>query len=310
MVITTAATASVSIGTVTEWIPNVIEFLKPFKPEIKKMSINYKSRDSEISLALNIPDGFKRKFRNIEIPRYQNFEINYMMDESFNEVTLGSLVETDSRKIKIKCSDLPASEDYLLNLKGMVPQIALDKIVYIQPAINKDRTETAEKYWLNSFIKDVETLEKLWDGLNVDDVTAGVNIGIDRSISTKLPENIKEGLYALNKYAIAGEKGDRNEVLRAWRLRQTKGSKVKLKEMFELFKTLTENEFFSGFIDVDSPYNLGKIENKEILKTIPEDMYVEALAKLTLKQPTAEGFMSFRKKEYEKCIEKKFQRII
>jgi hypothetical protein len=273
------------------------------------MSINYKSRDAEMSLALNIPEGFRRKFRNIEIPRYQNFEINYMMDESFDEVNLNNIISIDPRKINIKCSNLPASEKYLLNLKGVVPQIALDKIVYVQPSINKDRTEKAERYWLSSMIRDVETLEELWDGLNVDDVTAGVNIGIDRSISTKLPENIKEGLDALNNYAIAGKTGDRNEVLKAWRLRQTKGSKVKLKEMFELFKTLTETKFFSGFVDVESPYNLGKIENKEILNTLPDDMYVEALTKLTLKQPTAEGYMSFRKKEYEKCVEKKFQDI-
>jgi hypothetical protein len=92
------------------------------------MSINYKSRDAEMSLALNIPEGFRRKFRNIEIPRYQNFEINYMMDESFDEVNLNNIISIDPRKINIKCSNLPASEKYLLNLKGVVPQIALDKM--------------------------------------------------------------------------------------------------------------------------------------------------------------------------------------
>ncbi len=309
MSITTSVGASISIAQVTEWIPKVINSLKPFKPEVKKMSINYKSRDSEISLALNIPDGMKRKFRKIEIPRYQNFEVSEMMDESFNEIYLKESLESDDKKIKIKCSNLPSSENYLLKLKGVVPQKALDSIVFIQPSINKDRSDDMDKYWLSSMIRDVETIEKLWDGLNVDDVTAGVNIGIDRYISAKLPTNIKEGLDALNMYAMAGAKGDRNKVLTAWKQRKTKGSKVKKDELFELFKTLTAKDFFSGFVDVEYPYNLGNIENKEILNTLPEDMYVEALTRLTLKEPTAESYMKFRKKEYVKCVEKKFQSL-
>lgn len=305
-----SVSAAISINQVTEWIPKVVDYLKPFKPEIKKMSINYKSRDSEISLALCIPDGLKRKVRKIEIPRYYNFDLDYMMDESFNLMNLEDVIESDDRKIKINCSSLPASENYLLNLKGLVPQPALDNIVYIKPAMNKDRSKDTDKYWLSTMIKDVETLEGLWDGLNVDDVTAGVNIGIERYISAKLPERIKEGLEALKNYSAAGSSGDRNQVLKAWKLRQSKGSKVKVKEIFDIFKDLTTTEFFSGFVDIDLPYNLGKIENKEILSTLPEDMYVEALTRLTLKQPTAEGYMSFRKKDYTECVGKKLDSII
>lgn len=306
-----AVNAAVSINQVTEWIPKVIEYLEPFKPEIKKMSINYRSRDSEISMSLNIPDGFKRKIRKIEIPRYSNFEIQDLMAaQSLEFLDLDDLIEIDERKIKIKCSGLPASENYLLSLKGSVPQQALDKIVYIQPSVNKDRTEDTDKYWLNSMIKDVELLESVWDGLNIDEVTASVNIGVERYISAKLPENINRDLELLKKWASIWHRGDRNEVYTTMKMmKKTVDSKISVQKIFELFNTLTATEFFSGFIDVDSPYNLGKVENNDVLKTMPENIYAEALTKLTLKQPTAEGYMNFRKQKYIDCVEKKFNEL-
>jgi len=217
-----------------EWIDKVIDYFRPYKPETKSMDINYRSQKAEVELLLHIPNNLKRKIRKIEVPAYQNFEISEMRDEVFNRI--GELWWFEDGKWKLNPSKLPSSEKYLLTLEGRIPHDALSKIVFIQPASNKDRTEEMDRYWLASMIRNVEILEKLWDALSVNDVIANVKIGIERSFSTTIPIKAKERLRTIQRWVRAGRGRDKEEVHRVWgelRRLETK-SKISVDEIIDI----------------------------------------------------------------------------
>jgi hypothetical protein len=294
-----------------EWIDKVIEYFRPYMPETKSMTINYKTRDAEIELLLYIPDNMKRKIKRVELPAYQGFVISEMRDESFNRIK--ELWWFDDGKWKLDPTKLPHSEKYLLTLKGKLPSGALDKIIYIQPATNRDRTERIERYWLVSMIRNIEILERLWDSLDVADVTAGIRIGIERCLSTSIPKELKRRLEATQEWLRAGRGRDwHGEIHRAWRSYRTatQESRVSVEGLVDVIYKLTTGEFFTRYLTVDRPYNIGEVRREETFKgTLPEKMYVEACTYLTLRKPTAEGFLTFKKEEYTKAVKEEIDKI-
>lgn len=311
MSITAALSASIALDKVTGWIPKALASLEPYKPDIKNVNINYLNKETELALLIHVPDGPKRKIRDIELPHFQNCRIDSMMDGYFNQINLADVVLLDDQKTRIKADRLPPSEVYFIQLKGKLPQKTLDSIVYVQPARNKDRKDGNERYWLSSMIRNAESLENLWEALNVDNVTAGVDIGIERYLSTNLPPELKKGLEAMNTWAKATYSNNWGDVTKAWlNMRRVRNSKMTADELIDLFKKLTATEFFSEFIEIDTPYNLGQIINKKPNQTLPQNMYAEAETRLTLKQPTAEGYMTFKKENYVESIKEKYNEII
>jgi len=293
-----------------EWVNKVLDYFRPYKPETKSMTINYKTRDAEIEFVLHIPDNLKRKIRKVEIPAYQNFRIAEMRDECFNKI--GGLWQFEDGKWKLNPSQLPPSEKYLIVLKGKLPEDALARIVYVQPAVNKDRTEEVDRYWLRSMIRNIEALEKLWNALSVDDVTASVRIGIERCLSTAIPKELKKRIEITREWIKVGRGRDREKLFRVWsEMRRVRETKASVDDIVDLIYKLTTGDFFSQFITIDDPYTLGEIRREETFRgTFPERMRVEACANLTLKQPIATGYLTFKKKEYTKIVEKAFSELI
>ncbi|MDG3547997.1 hypothetical protein [Methanobacterium formicicum] len=306
-----ALSTSFALDKVTGWIPKAMDYLEPYKPDIKNVNINYLNKNTELGLVIHVPTGKKRRIRDIELPSSQFCKIDNMMDGYFNQINLDEVVRTDGQKVYIKASRLPSSETYFIKLKGILPQKTLDDIVFVQPAQNKDRKDGDERYWLNSMIRNAESLENLWEALNVDNVTAGVDIGIERYLSTNLPPELKKGLEAMNSWAKATYSSHWGDVSKAWlNMRSVRNSKLTVEELVEMFKTLTTTEFFSEFIEIDTPYNLGEVKNKEPYQTLPQNMYAEAHTRLTLKKPTAEGYLTFKKDDYVESVKSKYNEII
>lgn len=292
------------------WVDKVVDYFRPYKPETKSITINYRNLDAEIELLLFIPDNMKRKIMKVEIPAYQNFKVSDMRDESFNRI--GGLWSFEDEKWKLNASKLPPSENYLLTLKGMMPKEALSKIVFVQPSANRDQTEEMDRYWLSSMIRNVDTLQKIWDALEIDDVTAKVNVGIERCFSTSIPKELKEKVDATKKWIEAGHHKDREEVTRAWSdLRRSKEKfNFSIGDLVNMIHNLTADNIFSKFLYLDEPYSIGGIRREETFKgTFPDRMYTEAITSLSLKQPTANGYLSFKKKDYTEAIQNEFEKL-
>ena len=292
------------------WIDKAIDYLRCYKPETKSMAINYRTRDAEIELVLYIPDNLKRKLRKVEIPAYQNFVIDEMRDESFTKI--GELWQFKDNKWILDPTKLPRSERYLLTLKGKLSNDILTRLVYVQPAANKDRTEDIDRYWLRSMIRSVESIEKLWDALNVDEVSARVRIGIERYLSTTIPKELNRRIDVTRKWIHVGRSRDRQRLYKVWgEMRHMYKTNISVDEIIDLIYKLTDGSFFSQFVLVDEPYMLGDIRREETFKgTFPERMQVIACTCLTLKQPIAAGDLTFKKKEYTKTIEEKFSDVV
>lgn len=293
------------ISTALDWTQKTYDFFKPYKPEIKKMRINYKDQTSEIRLLLSIPDTIKRKVSKIEVPAYSNFHIHEMMDEIFTSLPVSDLWRYENEKWILNAKLLPPSEKFFLILRGRFPKNIISKIVRVQEARNRDQSDEEDKYWLDCMIRDVELLEKVWTALEVEDVDVGVKVGIDRCFSSAIPHDYRKKIEAVQKFLASGYERDREKLGRAWRnLRYAQSLKgVSVDDLMNLFTKLTSGELFSTYVYADDPYDLGPIKRDEKFKgPFPEKMMVEALTDLNLKQNTATGFLTFKKKKYTDTI--------
>jgi hypothetical protein len=302
----TAETANVILG----WLDKASEYFKPFRPEIKSMVVNYRNRQSEINLLLHISDGMRRKFHFVEIPAYQNFTIQDMLDESFTRV--GSLWWYEDGKWKLDPSKLPKSETYLLMLRGNIPADTLNQLVRIQPAVNRDQTDEIDRFWLDCMLRNVALLEKIWQELSIDEVDVGIKVGIERCFSTTIPREFKERLEATRRWVAAGRGKDRQEVVLAWRrMREVaRTSKVSVEDIVQTIYRLTTGEAFGTFLTVDNPYKVGTIRREErFAGPFPARMAVEATTELGLKRPTATGYLTFKKKDYTDEIKASLEKL-
>ncbi|MGD0175880.1 MAG: hypothetical protein ABSC50_03525 [Candidatus Bathyarchaeia archaeon] len=295
----TVESANVIMG----WLEKAKEYLKPFKPEVKSMVVNYKNRRSEINLLIHVPDGIRRKAHSVEVPAYQNFTVQDMLDETFARV--GGLWRYEDGKWKLDPAKLPKSETYLVMLRGVVPPETLNQLVRVQPAINRDQTDEIDRYWLDCMLRNVALLEKIWQELNIEEVDVGVKVGIERCFSTTIPKEFKQRLEATRRWVAAGRGKDRQEILLAWRRMRTinQGSKVSADDILQTIYKLTTGDAFGNFLAVDSPYRVGEIRREERFSGLfPARMAVEATAELGLKRPVAEGYLTFKKKDYTQEI--------
>lgn len=295
-----------------DWLHKVTDYFKPYKPDVKSMVINYRNLSSEINLLLHIPDSMKRKIVKVEIPAYQNFVITDMMDESFNRIR--ALWRFEDGKWKLDSKALPESEMFLVTLKGKVPKTSLLKLIRIQPARNRDQTEEFDRYWLDSMIRNVGLLEQIWHELNVEDVNVAARVGIERCFSTTVPKELKAKLKATRRWIQAGHGRSREEVFRAWAdvRRASRALKIPVDKIVDLMYKLTIGETFTSFLSVDRPYSLGDVRREEQLVSLlfPERMLVEAITELSLKQPTATGYLTFKKEDYTETIEESFSELL
>jgi len=302
----TVESANIIVG----WLEKASDYFKPFKPEIKSMVVNYRNRRSEINLLLNIPEGIRRAIHYVEIPAYQNFMVQDMMDESFSRV--GDLWWYEDGKWKLDPARLPKCENYLLMLRGTVPDETLNQLVRIQPAVNRDQTEEDDRFWLDCMLRNVGLLEKIWKELSIDEVNVGVRVGIERCFSTTIPKEFKRRLEATRRWVAAGRGKDKEEVQRAWRnVRQvTQTSKVSVEEIIDTIYKLTSGEAFGAYLNLEQPYRLGEIRREEIYTTpFPARMAVEATTELGLQKPTATGYLTFKKKAYTEKIKETLDKL-
>jgi hypothetical protein len=289
------------------WIDRVIDLFKPYKSEIRKVIINYKTKRTEVHLFIPIPNGFKRRIAKIVIPAYEGLRFEKMLDEMFNEIKV-PFVESENGWV-LNPLNLPNSDRFLIVLSGSFPEDTLSQLVRIQPSRNKDSTPELDRFWLDSMLRNPEIVETMWRALDIDEVNLAVKVGIQNLFSAVVPSYIKRNLEATQKLLAAGHGKSRDDLFRAWMNMKivSRESELSVDEVIKLIETLTSGELFSRYVTVDSPYELGDIRRDALFKEfLPERMAVEAKTLLNLKRPTATGYLSFHKKKYEEELRKNF----
>lgn len=307
---------SIKIGSVefdiVEQIEKILNKFRSYKPEVKSFRLNYQSKDAEIKLLLSISQTIKRKIRlgkisSVEVPAYGGYKIHEMFDESFNLVR-GAWNYRDGKWI-LDASKLPASEKYFVIMRGKLPKEAIDQIVKVNAAEVPKRDADSDRYWVHSAIKDMSLFEGIWDELAVDRVNTSVRVGVERYFTTAIPPQIKDLLETRAKLLKAIETGDKSHRSRyEYRYRVlSKQASIKTGEIYELIRELLSGEIFSQFIYIDDPYKIASIEPSSHVYLIPGQVGVVVETDLNFRRPAAEGFLSFKKKEFSSEVEGKFK---
>ncbi len=287
-----------------KWIEKIIEILKPFKPDKKRFRINYQTRSAEIKLAITKIDGFSKKWRKIEFPTYQGFELKEIQTASMEFIS-PDLIQTNNGKSWIINPKKLNTDSLLITFTGGITEKALNSLVRVQPSINRDRTDKFEKYWLSSMIQDIEIWESLWNILEIEDVTNNVEVALASILQGIFPIEIQRLLKTTVEFNKAGMLKDRNKLYNAWRQYRIALSNAKLTpdKVMEIIKKVSEAEYMRKFLDVDLPYRLGNIQkHSDIVNLMPKFIQVDAVTNLSLKKPSSTGYLTFKKHDFGETI--------
>jgi len=293
------------------WYDKIKESFTDFKPETRTMTINYTKGTSTIGLKITAPEGFRKNRNKLKIPAFPGFRISRMSDDVFHELKY-LWKEVDGYFI-LDANQLPSSENYLIELEGSVESKALKNLVHIKPATNRDNDDENDKYWLDSSIKQPQLLDKIWDELEIDEVNIGVFVDINKMFGLAFPEEIKDKKAAIDDLLNTAKNFDRNTLFKAALeyKRQERRSRFHPADFYRLISRLTARDVFLKHLDVDKPYDIGDIDKPEnFIGIIPQNIKVQAITHLTLRQPTALGYLKFKRKLYEEKIKDEVNRLL
>ena len=291
-----------------EWLPIVLKNLKPFNPEVSKFEINYKNKKAKLFYKIEIPENSIRdQIGKIVIPKTTSFKINDFFDGNFTNIINFIRFSAYDEAYIINLRNLPLINNFLIIFEGDLEPNLLNRLIRIQPAINKDSTEIHDKYWLDVMIRDIEILEKIYESLNVNEINCSVKVGVERYFTTELPSSLKVGINALNDFLSAGRESDRIKLFSAWMKYRRSIHNINKEELENFFRELAKKFFLKNYIEIDLPFYLGEIGSHEIEKIIPKSFSVEAMSDLSLKEPAASGYLKFNKKEYQKKIQEEIK---
>ncbi|MFX1298103.1 MAG: hypothetical protein ACFFD2_25035, partial [Promethearchaeota archaeon] len=257
---------------------------------------------SNLYYKLDIDEGaIRRRIGKIKIPRLPNYKISNFFGEGFSNLNhLIKVSETDN-SYTIKTNHLPSCRFFQVTLEGAITHNALENIVRIQKAVNKDNTLTFDKYWLNAMINDVDTLEKIYKSLEVNEVNCSVQVNIENHFTTELPKSLIRGVNAMNEFLYAGRGSDRHKLFQKW-MKYRHSLKIDRDEITKYFENLLEQFDLYNYILLDDPFFIGNIGGTKVDKIIPSSFSVDAITDLSFRKPVASGYLKFHKKNFKEDL--------
>ena len=215
----------------------------------------------------------------------------------------------------LDANKLPASERYLVDMEGTVEKSILKRFVYIKPAMNRDNDEENDKYWLESSIKQPNSLEKIYADLEIDDVNFGVEVNIDRMFGLTIPKEVKKKAAAINELLNASSsRFDRNRLLKAamaYRRQERDSPSLDPGNFSRIVLKVTAKDLIRQHVHVDRPYDIGSIDQpEEYVDLVPQSINVHAVTRLTLATPIASGYLVFNREKYMKKLRTEFKKLI
>jgi hypothetical protein len=285
------------LGIVKE-IESLLDKLKPYKPEMKTMTVDYRDCSSKLKLVMRIPDGIKRDIRYVEIPAYSGYKIEEVYDDSFNKIKI-NWVELNGKWVA-NPHEFGKAEKFLVAMKGSISKDALNELVSLQVPRDPKRDKEIETYWLHSAIKDMSALEKLYDDLLIEKVNISVKVGVERAFTSSIPQEIKDMLEARRKFMDAVTVRDRNKEFKTGRALQhaeREAGKVTIAKIQDIIGGLISGDVFAGYVKADNPYLVDAISPTTTLSLIPDQINVGVSTDLRFDRPAAQGNLTF---EYAK----------
>ncbi len=290
-----------------EWLPSIQDKFQPYRPTPKRFIIDYKTKKAKIDYSLNLGTSeFRRNHQKIEIPKSKNYQITNFMDESFTNLLHEVKIDTTSNSYIIRPKDLPHHDLFLITLEGDMDPAGLNRLLYIQPARNKNNTRIYDRYWLDVMIRDVSHLEQIYEAVEVENVNIFIDVGIDKHFSTALPDAWRRKLNIIADFLRAGRGKDRETMRRAW-TKFRKETSMSSRDIGLIFDDVIKNLQLKNYIKVDDPFCCGEIGQVDKRNYIPSNFSVEAVTQLSLKKPAANGYLQFEKERFKDEVKKRLE---
>lgn len=275
------------------------------------MTINYARKTSTISLVIKIDEGFRKNHNKLKIPAYSGFKISSMKDASFHELKSCWIFENNEWVLDAK--SLPASDGYFIEMEGDIDDKRIKDLVHIKPALNRDGNEEHDRFWLDSSLKNPKLLEQVWNELQIDEVDVGVLIDVNKLFGLRLPQEIKEKAETMRDYITAGKNLDRQSMFNIAReLRsQERKSRFNPNDFIQVIQNLTARTTLIDYLSVEHKYEIGNIDQPTKYQGIvPQDVKVQTLTTLTLRDPQSLGYLTFQRKRYLDKIKEEFDALV
>jgi hypothetical protein len=292
-------------------VSKLLEKMKNYKPDMKSLRINYLDKTTEMKLLLKIPQGIRREFRNLEIPAYPGYVIHEVFDgNTFDKI------EMDWRRKESNwvadADKLTASDNYFVIMRGLISEAALDELVRLYCPEDPKRTNELDLYWIDSAIKDMAILEKIYDELTIDKVETCVKVGLERQFSSSIPHEVKEWLRAKTNADIYLSSKDRQKGFKSFyrlRLAQRKLGRISAKDIYNISQRLSSPEEFMYFVSVEKPFRIEGLVPLDVRSLYPEKIGVTVLTDLNYGRPVAQGDLIFKKLEFAKKLKEEISSL-
>lgn len=297
---------------VTAWYKDIKELFTDFRPETRTITINFSRQTSQIGFQIVVPEGWRKNQRKIKIPILPGYHIMRMIDEGFCEQK--HVWKTHDGNFILNANELPSSERYFIEMEGHVDKSILERFVYIKPAANRDNDDKNDKYWLESSIKQPDALETVYRDLEIEEVNFGVMIDIDKMFGLTIPNEVKEKTEAVQKLlSTSSTNFDRNQLIKAaleYKRQERVSPSFDPGNFFRLIQRVTAQDLIRQHISIDRPYDVGNIDQpKKYVGIVPQNIKVQAVTRLTLRDPIASGYLVFKREEYMNKLRSEFKKL-
>ena len=304
--------SAATVGAFVGWYDKIRELFSDFRPETRTMSIDFARRTSQIGFQITVPEGWRKHSRKVKIPALSGYNILRMTDEGFQEQKhLWGVIDGN---YVLNANQLPASERYLDVMEGNVDENALKDIIYIKPAANRDNDDKNDKYWLESSIKQPGLLEHIYRDLEIEEVNFGVKIDIDKMFGLTIPREVQEKTDAIKKLLkTSSSQFDRNQLIRAaleYKKQERIAPSFDPGNFFRIIQRVTAKDMIRKYVEIDRPYDVGNIAQPEkYVGVIPQSISVQAITRLTLRNPLANGYLVFKRESYMDKLRSEFEKL-
>jgi len=294
-----------------EKLSKFLEKIQNYKPEVKSLRINYLNKTTELKLLINAPQGIKRHLRDIEIPAYPGYSIKEIFDgNTFNRINVNWKLK--GHNWLADANELGASDRYFVILEGSITETSLEQLVKLYCPDDPKRTNELDLYWIDSAIKDMAILEKIYDELTIDKVTTCVNVGLERQFASSIPKEIKQWFRARAQADVYLASKDRQKAFKSFynlRLAQRRMGKLSPADVHNLAKKTLSPETFMYYISVDKPFRISHLNPLENRQWIPEKIGVTVETDLNYRCPVAQGDLVYKKIEFASKLEEEVRKL-
>ena len=298
---------------IADGIAKLRSFFEDFRPEVRTMEVNYREKKSRINFQIFVPDGRRKKFRKVIIPLVKGYKVVEMIDDAF--VPHSHHWQVTDQYYVLDANKLPSPATYRVTVEADVDAAMLGRLVYVRPTLNRDNDDENDNYWLESSIVQPDLLKRIYESLEVSDVDVGVVVDVEKMFGLTIPSEIKQTLDSATRVLDASSGNfDRNQLIRAavrYRNQAAKHPFPNPGDFHRIIDGVTDRETIARHISLDRPYGINSIDNpQKYAGVVPQSLNIQVSAKLTLRSPIAEGYLTFRRKKYMDHLENEFGKLL